>query len=253
MNLPGDEPIWTDADRDLLADTACRWGVPLDAGALDRFEQYAYLLAHTNRVMNLTRVPVRETVSRHFLDSLSIATAVRLQPAMSVIDVGSGAGLPGLPIAIAFPQVRVTLLDGTQKRVRFLAEVAQQLSLSNVNPIAGRAEELSQQSDYAAAFDMVVARAVAPMHGLIGWLAPFAKPGGTLVAYKSSDIAEEMRLAADAMAQHGIRLAQSVAMEVPGIPTTRTLVVLTRAASPQPTKSDPRHRAQGRKSNRTER
>ena len=194
-------------------------GVPPEQ--LSQFRRYFELLVERNRVMNLTAITDEADVARlHFLDSLALAPLLRAAEAtapVSLIDVGSGAGFPGLPLAIAFPQARFTLLDGTQKRVDFLKDVAAELKLSNVTAICGRAEELCSAkqstenvsretfstSNSREVFEIATARAVARLSELCELCLPFVKVGGAFIAMKSTDTDEEIAAAAHAITALG--------------------------------------------------
>ena len=155
--------------------------------------------------MNLTAVTEWEQVQqRHFLDSLSLAGVITAHNLESCrfIDIGSGAGLPGIPIKIAFPELTGTLMDATAKKVRFLRSVIETLSLPGVEARHGRAEELAHQPDLREKFDLAVARAVAPMPVLVELTLPFCRPGGHVVVHKTARAAgeiDEARFAIDAL------------------------------------------------------
>lgn len=168
-----------------LVPRAAALGVPLDPGVVAQLGAYLALLLAMNETVNLTAITAPEEAwSRHILDALSILPELStLKAGARVLDVGSGGGVPGLPIAIARPDLRVTLLDATEKKVAFLRAVIQKLELGNAEAIRGRAEELAVPP-LAASFDAVTARAVAKIAALLPWTAPFAKRGGRLVLIK---------------------------------------------------------------------
>ena len=159
-------------------------GVTLDANAKTKLASFLALLLAMNEQMNLTAITEPEAAwSRHALDALSLVPALAgLQEGSSVLDVGSGGGVPGIPLAIARPDVRVTLLDATEKKIAFIRAAAANLDLANVTAVTGRAEQ--EQVGLGRVFDVVVARAVAKISTLIGWTAPFAKKGGRLLFIK---------------------------------------------------------------------
>lgn len=169
-------------------------GVSLTPAQITKLGTYLALLLAMNEQMNLTAVtdPV-EAWSRHVLDGLSIVPELTDLPAGArVIDVGSGGGVPGIPLAIARPDLEIVLLDATEKKVAFLAGAASALELANLKCVWGRAEELAQ-GKLGRAFEAVTARAVAKLSTLLGWTAPFARPGGRLVYIKGAKADEELR------------------------------------------------------------
>ncbi len=158
----------------LLTDCCEKMGVPLTEEQTSQFMAYLVLLLEWNEKMNLTAITEeREVVLKHFADSLSLAPAIG-QGALSVIDVGTGAGFPGLPLKIARPEIRLTLLDSLQKRIGFLEEVKAQLGLENVSCIHSRAEDGGQNPAYREQFDLCVSRAVAALPILLEYCLPFA-------------------------------------------------------------------------------
>src|SRR5690606_28739767 len=144
-----------------------------------QFTRYAELLAAWNAHTNLTAITEPQAVQvRHFLDSLTIAQAVPMTPGLRVIDVGTGAGFPGLPLLIAFPHIHVTLLEATGKKLNFLNHVMEQIGLKGAQTVHARAEEAGQMPEHRAAYDLVLARAVARLPVLVEYLLPLAKVGG---------------------------------------------------------------------------
>ncbi|HVH47590.1 MAG TPA: 16S rRNA (guanine(527)-N(7))-methyltransferase RsmG, partial [Labilithrix sp.] len=173
-----------------LAERHGRLGVVLDAAAVQKLGRFLALLLAMNEQVNLTAVtdPV-EAWSRHVLDALSLVPHLADLPANArLLDVGSGGGVPGIPLAIARPDLRVTLLDATEKKVAFLRAAAAELGLANVEAVCGRAETV----DLGAPFEVVTARAVAKISALLAWTAPFAKKGGQLLFIKGERAAVEL-------------------------------------------------------------
>lgn len=186
--------------KNRILDSAKIMGVPLTEEQADKMAKYHEMLVSANKQMNLTRVPddADEAADRNYLDSLN---AVRhLGGVSTLIDVGTGAGLPGIPIAIACPHIKVTLLDALHKRVGFLQNVIDELGL-NAEAVHGRAEDAARMPEYREAFDAASARAVAEMNILSEWLLPFVKPEGRMLALKGPGAEEELERAQNALKQ----------------------------------------------------
>jgi len=168
-------------------------GISLDKKAISLFERYAQMLEKTNQSLNLTRVPPEDYGTRHFLDSLLLLQFYSFdRQNRSVLDVGTGAGFPGLPLAIVTPQSQFTLMDATRKRLIFLDYVIAELGLQNVKTFHSRAEDAAQLKAHRQQYDLVTSRAVAPLERLIGWTLPFVRAGGVAVAYKGQLTDEEI-------------------------------------------------------------
>jgi 16S rRNA (guanine527-N7)-methyltransferase len=200
---------------------ASRLGVALEARQLEQLAAFAQLLARWNAVYNLTAIRVDQALTHHLLDSLAIVPAllrVTGGRAARVLDVGSGGGLPGIVLAIAVPQARLTLVDAVQKKCAFLTQVQVELRLSNVEVVHGRVESLR-----GPAFDVIVARALGPLAQLAAWTGHLLKPDGCWLAMKGRRPDEELRrLPADLRAS-----VQPLA--VPGLDEQRHLVELRQA------------------------
>lgn len=171
--------------------------VQLTEKQLAQLTDYYEILVETNRVMNLTGiVEADEVAEKHIADSLRLLKYMNgKKPVKSIIDVGTGAGLPGVPLAVACPDCEIILLDSQRKRCDFLEKVCQKLGLENAEVVWGRAEEAAHNEEYRERQDMAVARAVAPMPVLLEYLSPLTKMGGTIVAMKGSNVAEEVESA----------------------------------------------------------
>ena len=157
----------------------------------EQFLRYYELLIQKNKVMNLTSITeFDDVVLKHFLDSLMICKIQKLEG--SLIDVGTGAGFPGIPLKIMYPDLKVVLLDSLNKRVQFLNEVIRELGLENIKAIHGRAEDFAKQKIYREQFDCCVSRAVANLSSLAEYCIPFVKIGGYFIPYKSGKIQEEL-------------------------------------------------------------
>lgn len=214
-------------NRTLLSDHAQSFGVTLDADALDRFELYARLLLEWNKKFNLTAITEPDAVViRHFVDSLLFFTAVNPSLGDSLIDVGSGAGFPGIPVKIARPDMKITLLDSTNKRITFLNEVSSQLGL-DVTAVHSRAEDAAQLPELREKFDFATARAVAHMRELSEYCLGFVKVGGQFVALKGPSVDTELLESKRALTLLGGEIADCAQKNLPDS-STRTLVVINK-------------------------
>ena len=167
--------------------------VTLDQKQMERFELYYEMLIEKNKVMNLTAITEpEEVIDKHFVDSLAINKIVDLKNVKSVIDIGTGAGFPGIPLKIAFPWLEITLLDSLNKRINFLNEVINKLNLVNIETVHSRIEDFGKDKKYRESFDFVTARAVANLAVLSEYLLPIAKVGGQCVCMKGSSVEEEL-------------------------------------------------------------
>lgn len=210
-------------------------GLSLSEEQLDRFERYYRALVARNRYVNLTRITGYGDVQvRHFLDSLSCLPVMGGPAALAgrrVIDVGSGAGFPGIPVGIAAPDVRLTLLEATGKKADFLREVVASLDLREVDVVTGRAEGLGHEPAHRESYDFVLARAVAALPSLAELLLPLCKTGGRCLALKKGDVVAEVKEAEKAVAALGgtVALLQRVAI-IPG-ENDRYLVVMEKVGT----------------------
>lgn len=182
-------------------------GFPLTERQAQQFQQYYEMLVEKNKVMNLTAITeYREVVVKHFLDSVYLGKYEKLikkDQEISLIDVGTGAGFPGIPLKIMYPELKVVLLDSLNKRILFLQEVIQALSLEQTEAIHGRAEEIAKKAEYREQFDYCVSRAVANLNSLSEICLPFVKEGGCFISYKSMKGMEELEQAERAVSLLG--------------------------------------------------
>lgn len=192
----------------LLLTSANALGVRLMPAQTDAFQRYLNLLLNWNKKINLTAITEpRDVCIKHFADSLTVLDAVELKKGAKVLDVGSGAGFPGIPLKIAREDLQLTIIDSLQKRLTFLEEVLEKIHLS-AELLHGRAEELGREKKLRVKFDLVTARAVAPLNVLCEYCMPFVKMGGVFVAMKGPGAEEELAAAQNAIQVLGCELAE---------------------------------------------
>lgn len=168
--------------------------IALSEKQMEQFLQYYEMLIEKNKVMNLTAITeFDEVVEKHFLDSVSLTQQMDLHQPLKVLDLGTGAGFPGIPLKIVFPELEITLMDSLNKRVLFLQDVISSLQLQNIEAVHGRAEEAARNKKYRESFDLCVSRAVANISTLSEYCLPFVKIGGSFISYKSSTIEDELK------------------------------------------------------------
>ena len=211
-------------------------GVELSGEALAAFDAYAALLRSWNERMNLvSKASLAKVETRHILDSLTAALALDGPPSGKIIDVGTGAGFPGLPLKIVFPAIDLTLVEATQKKTRFLEAAVEALGLDGAAVVAERAERLGQDPAYREAFDVVLARALAPLPVLAELTLPLCRRGGMVVAYKSPGVEGEV-----AEARGAIKLLGGAPPRMVEVPATVTgdarVLVTIKKRSPTPRK-----------------
>ena len=217
-----------------LAAGAEKLGLRLSENQLALFQTYYEELIDWNQRMNLTSIIEYDKVQlNHFLDSLTVIIAWQPsanRPNPRVIDIGTGAGVPGIPLKIVFPQIRLALMDSTGKKITFLNHLRQKLGLNDIEVVNGRAEELAHLIQYRDSFDLVLARGLAPMPTLAELTIPFCKIAGKVVAHKKGDITEEMNQAKRAISTMGGKLIEMKPVTLTEFPDNRCLVVIEKIA-----------------------
>jgi len=204
-----------------------KMGVTLSECQIEQFLQYYEMLAEWNEVMNLTAITEYDDVmKKHFVDSVSLIKAYDVSKESTVIDVGTGAGFPGLALKIAFPELKITLLDSLNKRIQFLNEVIEQLGLSGVETVHGRAEDFAKPGKLRESFDLCVSRAVANLSTLSEYCLPFVKVGGQFISYKSEKVTEEAAAAGNAIKLLGGSINGQIEFKLPDSDIYRNLFII---------------------------
>ena len=219
------EFIMTDEELEYLKKLAKEIDIELDEIQIKQFSKYYTLLMEKNRVMNLTSITdPKEVIVKHFIDSLSIAKIMNFDETINIIDVGTGAGFPGVPIKIAFPKVNVLLLDSLNKRVNFLNETIAQLGLTNIEAMHVRAEEGAHVEGLRQNFDLCVSRAVANLSTLSEYCMGYVKENGYFISYKSGNVTEELESAKNAIATMNGNVKGISGFYLPQTDIERTLI-----------------------------
>lgn len=198
----------------------------------EQFLKYYELLVEWNKVMNLTSIiEFDEVMQKHFVDSLALIKGIDLSSCDNLIDIGTGAGFPGIPLKIVYPHLEVVLLDSLNKRIKFLNEVVDNLGLKGIRSIHGRAEDFGKDKEYRERFDLSVSRAVANLSSLSEYCLPYVKIGGSFVSYKSGSVDEELNQARKAIYLLGGERKEVVKFTLPDSDIERSLVMIKKVNS----------------------
>jgi 16S rRNA (guanine527-N7)-methyltransferase len=196
---------------------------------------YERELLDWNQKFNLTAIRDRESIrTKHFLDSLSCVQAWQARPPDRLVDVGTGAGFPGIPLKIIYPSMKLTLVESVGKKAMFCQHIVRVLGLENVEVIQARVEDLGQKSEHREKYDWAVARAVAQMNVLVEYLLPLVKIGGMVLAQKGEDAPAEAQEAEKGMKLLGGKLKQLIQVNLPGVADDRYLVLVNKVAATPP-------------------
>ncbi len=210
---------------DIFSNGLKKLNIELSEKQLDQFVRYYEMLIEKNKVMNLTAITEpNDVIRKHFLDSLALVKLANLDKKVSIIDVGTGAGFPGIPLKIAFPDIEIVLLDSLNKRIKFLDEVIDELRIENIKAIHGRSEELGQKLEYREKFDICVSRAVSNLSTLSEFCLPFIKVNGHFISYKAGNVQEEVDEASTAVDKLGGKVHQIVEFFLDETDICRTFV-----------------------------
>ena len=218
-------------DYSYLIKTLSSWNFEIDDNKISQLDKYYEMLIEKNKVMNLTAITeFDEVLVKHFTDSLSICTIIP-DDVKSVCDLGTGAGFPGIPMAIAYSDLQFTLIDSLNKRIKFLQEVVDALGLTNVTLVHARAEEAGRNRLYREQYDLVVSRAVANISTLSEYCLPLVKVGGYFISFKSGDIEDEIKQSGKAISKLGGKLQNPVLFNLPDTNISRSFLVIDKEKS----------------------
>lgn len=202
-------------------------GIELNEKQLEQFKKYYNMLIEKNKVMNLTAITEwEEVIDKHFIDSISLVKAIDLSGDKYVLDLGCGAGFPGIPLKIAFPNLKIVLLDSLNKRILFLKEVIEELGLEDIEALHGRAEDYARKSEYREQFDYCVSRAVANLTSLSEYCIPYVKEGGYFISYKSGKVKEEVKEVKKALYLLGGKMENMISFQLPETDMERNFVLI---------------------------
>ena len=204
--------------------------ISLSEMQINQFIRFYEMLIEKNKVMNLTAITeFDEVIDKHFLDSLNLFRLIDLNSEKRILDLGTGAGFPGILLKIAFPKIKITRVDSLNKRVMFLNDVVNQLGLEDVECVHARAEDLAKKKEYREEYDICVSRAVANLSTLSEYCIPFVKVGGNFISYKSGDCDEEINSSKAAIKKLGARISKVENFEIKDM--GRSFVVIDKISS----------------------
>lgn len=214
-------------DTKILEDGCENLGITLSGAQIDQFMIYYEYLIEKNKVMNLTGITEFDQVMvKHFVDSLALVKAVKLDQVSTLLDLGTGAGFPGVPLKIAFPHIKMVLLDSLNKRIKFLQELIEKCQFKEITAIHGRAEDYARQKEYRESFDLCVSRAVANLSSLSEYCLPYVKVGGKFISYKSGNIDMELTESERAIKILGGKRQEVIRFQLPGSEIDRSFIVI---------------------------
>lgn len=200
-------------------------GIALNELQLQQFQDFYELLIEKNKVMNLTSITEEdEVIDKHFIDSLTCNRVIDMNQVKSVIDIGTGAGFPGIPLKIVYPDIDFVLLDSLNKRVRFLNEAIELLHLKKIQAVHGRAEDLARKPEFRGKFDLCVSRAVANLNTLSEYCIPFVRVNGFFISYKAQKGLEEIHESDHCMKELGSKIIQVDEFKLTDIDSNRVLI-----------------------------
>ena len=217
------------SNRDILKNGLKNLGISVDDKMLNDFNIYREILVDWNQKMNLTGIEdEKEVYIKHFLDSVSAVTNGYIKDGVSIIDVGTGAGFPGLPLRICLRNIELTLLDSLNKRLKFLNNVIDELGLESIETVHGRAEDIARKEEFREQYDLCVSRAVANLSTLSEYCIPFIAKNGKFISYKSSISSEEIQNAKSAIKMLGGTVVEEKTVHLPCSDMDRTFVVVNK-------------------------
>lgn len=213
-------------DLDRFDQALSEFQIELSQKQKNQFLQFYEILIEWNSFMNLTAITdFQEVIDKHFIDSLSIVKAIKIDH-QKIIDLGTGAGFPGIPLKIAYPDIKITLVDSLNKRINFLNHVTEELGLKDIYSIHGRAEDIARMVNHREQYDICVSRAVANLSSLCEYCLPFVKQNGFFISYKSENIETEIEEAKYAISECGGSLENEVSIVLPNTKYGRNIICI---------------------------